>query len=154
MNITIGTTNDDPRKLEKTMSGGRTIPVQIWKNCDVKKPAFLLDVRADDIHANYCYVPAWGSYYYLSEPVIMDGNRCTVTGTLDPLGTYAAEIRQLTGYLVRTADENYKNEFLHDNMPAQSNRQCMTYQFNRSPFTANFATDIVYILTVIGGRHT
>lgn len=155
MNITIGITSDDPRKLDKTMSETVTVPVQVWKNCDVKKPTFLLDVRAENVHANYCHVPDWGSYYYLSEPVVMDGNRCTVSGTLDPLMTYSAGIKNLTGYLVRTADSAKSNKYLRDNRkPAQANAQEITYQFNRSPFTANYATDIVYLLTVIGGKHT
>ena len=156
MQITIGTVNTDPRVLDKSgmISNSRPISVQIWKTCDVKKPTFLLDVRPEDVHANYCYIADWNAYYYLSEPVIMDGNRCTVTGVLDPLTTYATEIKQLYGYLVRTADDAKRNKFLQNNYPAQSNRQCVTYQFNRSPFTANFTTDIVYLLTVIGGKHT
>ena len=157
MNITIGTVNADPRTLDKSgmMQNTRTISVQIWKDCDIKKPTFLLDVGAENIHANYCHVQAWGAYYYLSEPVIMNGRQCTVTGQLDYLTTYAGAIRDLTGYLVRTADSGKQNRFIRDNKkPVQANRQEMTMQFNRSPFTANFATDIVYLLTVIGGKHT
>ena len=157
MDITIGTVNADPRTLDKSgiMQDTRTVSVQIWKDCDIKKPTFLLDAGAEDIHANYCYVQAWGAYYYLSEPVIMNGRQCTVTGQLDYLTTYADGIKNLSGYLVRTADTGKRNVFLRDTRkPAQANRQEMTLQFNRSPFTANFSTDIVYLLTVIGGKHT
>ena len=156
MQITIGTVNADPRVLDKSgmMTNSRPVDVQIWKTCDVKKPTFLLDVRAENVHANYCYVAAWNAYYYLSEPVIMDGNRCTVSGVLDPLTTYADGIKLLSGYLIRTADGNKSNKYIPDNQkPAQANARERIFQFNRSPFTANFATDIVYLLTVIGGKH-
>lgn len=157
MQITIGTVNADPRTLDKSgmMSNTRTIDVQIWKNCDIKKPTFLLDVRAENVHANYCRVPAWDAYYFLSEPVVMDGHRCTVTGTLDPLTTYASDIKNLTGYLIRTQDASHQNPLLHDSKhPKQANRKCRTYKFSNTPFTANYANDFVYILTVVGGKHT
>lgn len=157
MQVTIGTVNADPRVLDKStlMTNTRTVDVQIWKTCDVKKPTFLLDVRAENVHANYCFVDDWNAYYYLSEPVIMDGNRCTVSGILDPLTTYAGDIKELSGYLVRTADSNKSNKFIRDNQKqTQANARERIYQFNRSPFSANFATDIVYLLTVIGGKHT
>ena len=157
MLITIGTVNADPRVLDKSgmMTNTRDVDVQIWKTCDVKKPTFLLDVSAADVHANYCFVSDWNAYYYLSEPVIMDGNRCTVTGTLDPLTTYAGGIKDLTGYLIRTEDSTKQNNLLNDRKhPAQENRKCRTYDFNRTPFTANYGTDAVYILTVVGGSHT
>lgn len=154
MNITIGRVNVDPRTLDKSvhMTDTRGISVQIDANCSIKNPRFLLDVNAYDVHANYCYVQAWGAYYYLAEPTVIDGHRCTVNGTLDPLTTYAEGIKNLTGYLIRTADDTHKNRFVNDpNQPKQENRKCRTYDFNRSPFTANYASDTVYILTVVGG---
>lgn len=156
MNVTIGRVDCDPRVLDKSthMTSTRTISVQIDSNCSVKNPRFLLDLSAYDVHANYCSIPAWGAYYYLGEPSILDGGRCVVNGTLDPLTTYAAQIKTLTGYLLRTQDTDHVNKFVMDpQKPAQENRRCRTYDFNRSPFTANYAQDAVYILTVIGGHH-
>ena len=157
MQIQIGTVDADPRTLDKSalMRNVRTLQVQIDKNCNVKKPVFLLDIDGYNTAANYCYVQSWNAYYFLSEPVVMDGVRCTVTGTLDPLTTYADKIKNLTGYLVRTEDTARSNKFVHDpHMPTQENRKCRSYDFNRSPFTANYGNDAVYILTVIGGNHT
>ena len=157
MQIQIGTVDADPRTLDKSglMRNLRTLQVQIDKNCNIKKPVFLLDIDGYNTAANYCYVQSWNAYYFLSEPVVMDGVRCTVTGTLDPLTTYADKIKNLTGYLVRTETDAHKNRFINDaKRQAQTNRHCMTYTFDRSPFTANYATDIVYLLTVIGGSHT
>lgn len=157
MQITIGTVSVDPRTLDKSglMRNVRTLQVQIDNNCNIKKPVFLLDVTGINTTANYCYVQSWNAYYFLSEPIVMDGVRCTVTGTLDPLTTYADSIKNLTGYLVRTETDAHKNRFINDaKRQAQTNRHCITYTFDRSPFTANYATDIVYLLTVIGGSHT
>ena len=155
MDIKLGHTDADPRVLDKSGFSGTTVSVQISDNCDIKRPVFLLDVANATPGNNYAYVPHWHAYYFLSEPVIMDGVRATVTGYLDYLTTYADDIRLLSGYLVRTADSDKQNKFVRDNKkPVQANRQCKTYAFDRSPFTANYATDIVYLLTVIGGNHS
>lgn len=157
MDIKIGFVDADPRVLDKStmMTGTRDVPVQIWKDCDVKRPTFLLDITAANVHANYCYVADWGAYYFLSEPVIMDGNRCTVTGTLDPLTTYAGGIKDLYGYLIRTADSARVNKLLRDDkQPKQANRHLRTLPFDKSPFAVNYGSDTYMVLTVVGGKHT
>lgn len=159
MQIQIGHVACDPRLLDKSGlflgSSPRPVNAQIWKNCSIKSPDFLLDISPYEIHANYAYVPEWQAYYFLSEPVVMDGIRCSVSGTLDPLTTYAAPIRALSGYLIRTADGDHANVLIRDNRyPAQSNRQMQIYEFDASPFTANYASDLVYLLTVVGGDHS
>lgn len=159
MQIQIGYVNVDPRTLDKrtnfTASSPTTYDIQIHKDCNIKKPTFLMSVGSIPPGKNYCYVPLWHVYYFLDEPVIMDGERATVTGTLDYLTTYADAIKSLHAYLIRTADDDNKNKYLPDNKrPAQVNEICQTLKFNATPFRANYAQDIVYLLTVIGGDHT
>ena len=156
MTIQIGHVSVDPRVLDKrsNFATSETLTIEIHDNCDIKKPVFLLDVSHVSAGYNYAYVPSWGIYYFLSEPVIMDGVRATVTGSIDYLTTYADGIKNLHGYLARTQDAEKSNKFIRDTKPVQQNRRCKTLQFNRSPFTANFATDIVYLLTVVGGDHS
>lgn len=154
MQLQIGHVSVDPRVLDKrsAFTASETLNVQISQPCNIKKPTFLLDVSHVSPGYNYAYAPAWGVYYFLGEPTILDGVRANVTGEMDYLTTYADGIKSLYGYLIRTADDTKRNKFIRDNAKqAQANRQQRTYQFNRSPFTANFAQDIVYLLTVIGG---
>lgn len=156
MIIKIGHVDVDPRTLDKRSNFGshsqQELDVQISQPCNIKKPTFLLDVSRVSPGYNYAYVPLWDIYYFLSEPTIIDGVRANVTGEIDYLTTYADGIKNLTGYLIRTADDNHKNRFVNDpNRPKQENRKCRTYDFNRTPFTANYGSDTVYILTVVGG---
>ena len=159
MQIQIGYVNVDPRTLDKrsVFTASNPVPynIQIHNDCNIKKPVFLLSVSGLPLSGNYCFVPAWNAYYFLSEPVILDGERATVTGVLDYLTTYADGIKALHAYLIRTADDDNKNKYLPDNKrPAQVNEICQTLKFNATPFRANYAQDIVYLLTVIGGNHT
>lgn len=159
MQIQIGYVNVDPRTLDKrtnfTASSPTTYNIQIHKDCNIKNPTFLLSVGSIPPGKNYCYVPRWNAYYFLDEPVILDGERATVTGKLDYLTTNADTIKQLSGYLVRTGDDNHKNKYIRDTRkPKQANRYCETLKFNKTPFKANYAQDMTYLLTVIGGDHS
>lgn len=157
MNIIVGTCNADPRTLDKRPAFTNQLPisVQIDRTCSLQNPSFLLDIAGKDLHANYCYVPSWNAYYFLGQPTIMDGTRMSVSGSIDYLTTYADSIKTLPGYLIRTGDDAHKNKYLHDaSRPVQSNVRVQTYQFDASPFTANYSGDICYLLTVIGGKHT
>lgn len=152
MTVTFGTCSDDPRTLRKTMTDTADKQVQIFNNCSAKNPAFILDVQAANFHANYCRC-AWGSFF-ISEPEVIDGNRCIVRGTLDYLDTYADKIADLSGYLVRTENEEYHNKYLHDNqVPVQERRLLYTKKFNANPFFADFVNDGTYVLCVMGGAH-
>lgn len=159
MQIKVGTINCDTRLLDKrtlfNSSNPTTINVQIFNDCEIKNPKFLLDHSAIPAGANYAYVQSWGLYYFLHEPDIIDGARCVVAGIVDPLTSYADDIKLLSAYLTRTEDSAHNNKYVNDNLkPVQNNGFCRTLKFNKTPFKANYAQDIVYLLTVIGGNHT
>ena len=160
MQLQIGHVDCDPRTLDKrsNFSGHNVLTlndVEISQPCNVKNPKFLLDITHVSPGYNYAYVPAWGAYYFLAEPTVIDGVRATVSGTLDPLTTYADSILALHAYLIRTGTAADRNQYLNDgNRPMQENTHVHTYQFNASPFTANYTSDITYLLTVIGGNHS
>lgn len=156
MQIQFGHVDTDPRTLDKRSDfNSKTIfpvTVDVYKPCDIHNPKFLLSTGIISGWYNYAYVPAWKSYYFLSEPIVIDGNRCTVTGDLDYLTTYADAIKTLNGYLIRTADNRHNNKYLPDRKPTQENSACVTYQFDVAPFQANYSQDSIFVLTVIGGK--
>lgn len=160
MIVQIGHVDCDPRTLDKTSNfNSHTVitldDVEIAQPCNIKKPKFLLDVSHISPGYNYAHVPLWNIYYFLSEPTVIDGVRANVEGEMDYLTTYADKIKNLHGYLMRSADNTQRNKYIRDTKrPVQSNRNLKTYAFDASPFTANYATDIVYVLTVIGGNHS
>lgn len=157
MQIQMGHVYVDPRTLDKRpyFTDTHDVDIQIFESCDVKKPVFLLSQWTDwETSCNYMYIPAWGTYYFLGDPDILDGHRCRFSGVLDELTTYADGIKDLTAYLTRTADTAHENKLLPDkNRPVQANRKMRTIQFNRSPFSVNYAEDNCFMLTVIGGNH-
>lgn len=157
MQILLGNVSADPRTLDKRAEFGDGTPynIQTFENCNIKKPIFTLSISIGLTSYNYMYIPTWNAYYFLSEPDVIDGVRCRYFAEMDVLTTFADTIKTLPAFLTRTADAEKQNKYIRDTKrPVQSNRQLETYKFNRTPFTASYANDIVYLLTVIGGNHS
>lgn len=158
MLVYLGTINCDPLTLDKrsTFVTGDPVQVQIFEPCNIETPTLILNpFQGWNTDCNYMYIPEWQSYYFLDNPDVIDGKRIKLHGAIDYLTSYADDIKQLSGYLVRTADTAHRNKYIHDSIrQVQANRYMHIYQFDKSPFTANYSTDITYLLTVVGGAHS
>lgn len=155
--ITIGSISVDPRTLDKTADFASSTPsdisAKVKENCSVMNPRFILTASVVDlINYNYCYVSDWGRYYYIDNMVTMPGGRTEIICREDVLTTNVDAIKALQISLIRS--QSMSNKKMIDNYkPSQVNRQCETLEFKDCQLGANYATDIVYILTVQGGAH-
>ena len=95
MQITIGSTSDDRRKLTKSFSG-TTVTVQIKSPCDVLNPVFILSYNATYLTANYVYAPEFERYYFIDSINVEPGARLELSCSVDVLMTYATAINNLT----------------------------------------------------------
>ena len=160
LTIQVGYTTEDPRKLDKSSnfyrSSPRSFTATIKDNCSVMSPDFIVSASLVDLaNCNYLHCDGWGRYYFIDDLITMPGGRALIRCREDVLTSNADQIRNLSGYLIRTADGTHTNKLIRDNVfPAQANRQLQIYQFNASPFTANYSSDLVYLLTVVGGDHS
>lgn len=159
MSITVklGICTEDPRKLDKSVNFFGNNPTEISAilkdNCGIMTPVFIVSPGSINISRyNYCYVPSWGRYYYIIDMVAMTGSRIAVKCDEDVLSSNAAAINDLQLYLNRTATDVLSSEYMGDDgVPAELRRRCITLDFNTTPFTANYGSDTVYLLTVLGG---
>lgn len=157
ISIIIGTCTEDPRKLDKrpnfAANAPRTITAQIKDNSSIMRPSLALSASIVDIaNYNYLHVPSWGRYYYINNIIAATGAQIILQCAIDVLTSYADAIGDLTINLERVEQDRDHNRYITDPLlPRQANRQCETIPFNRTPFAANYATDQVYLLTVMGG---
>lgn len=160
ISIKIGTCTEDPRKLDKRpnflASDPDTILVDIKDVCSIMRPQFvLITANVELSQYNYLEVPAWNRYYYIEDIITMPGYRTAIQCREDVLTSYADQIKGLTANIQRAESSTLRNALIRDpGYNVQSNRQCETIPFNRTPFAANYATDQVYLLTVVGGTDT
>lgn len=129
------------------------LTVEILEPIDRMNPTFILtNANAAAIY-NYCYVPLWDKYYFLSPPEYLDGYRCAVSGAIDALTSNAAAIKNLP-IAVNRSGSRVNNKIVDRLRPSQANRQCETIKLVGSFSPVNYATDICYILTTQGGAHS
>ena len=111
MQITIGSTSDDRRKLNKSFSGTQ-VAVQLKSPCDVLAPTFILSYNAAYITANYVYAPELGRYYFIDNISIAPGAKLELSCSVDVLMSYNRQIKGLSVDVRR--QENLIEPYLPD----------------------------------------
>lgn len=113
-------TNFSKRKNStRQPSGGSIIHCVLKEDTSILHPVFILDTAI----ANYTYVSAFENYYFVTDVVNLDANRCELHCTLDPLATYKADIAAYPAFVERAASAF--DVFVND--PLLSNQQNVTF---------------------------
>lgn len=94
MQITIGSTSDDKRKLSKSFSG-TNITAKLKQPCDILNPIFIISYDKAYMTANYIYVPDFARYYFINNISVMPGNRAELSCSVDVLMSYQQAIKSL-----------------------------------------------------------
>ena len=149
MQITIGQTSDDRRKINKSFDGV-SITVTPKQPCNVLHPVFILAWSSDYATANYLYCPDLGRYYYIDNVTLLTGARAEIQCSVDVLMSYKEEILSLEAYVVRNSTE--RDKLVYDaSYPEQVLSTVCNLKFNATPFSVDGGYNTV--LAVIGGRH-
>lgn len=150
MQVTIGQTADDRRKIQKSFSG-TSVQVQLKQPCDLLHPVFVLTWSSSYVHSNYLHAPELGRYYYIDDVILLTGSRAELHCSVDVLMSYKDQILSLDVNVIR--NENGRNKLIVDTQyPEEILSTVSVLKFNASPFGVNGGYNT--ILTVIGGnRH-
>lgn len=141
---------DDPRSLNKTLSGGTTVTsIRPTENCDLLNPKFELDYKANLTTCNYVVVGApFNRSYFITDLSIDIGKKIYITCAVDVLETYKDDIESLTVNVIR--QENLTEPYLPDSeYKIKAGFQNYTQLFS-SPHTLTEEGD--YVLSWIGGQ--
>lgn len=111
MQIVIGTTSDDRRKLTKDFNGTQ-VTVQLKSPCDVLSPTFILSYQSGYLTANYLHAPELGRYYFIDNISVAPGGKIEIACSVDVLMSYNTEIKNLNVDVQR--QENLVEPYLPD----------------------------------------
>lgn len=124
-------TNFSKRKNStRQPSGGSVIHCVLKEDTSILRPVFILDTPI----ANYTYVAAFGNYYFVTDVVNLDANRCEVHCALDVLATYKADIAAYPAFVERAASAF--DVFIND--PLLSQRQLLLRETQNLTEITNF----------------
>lgn len=112
--ITLYDCADDPRKLNKTLSGGTQVAgVKPTGIVDLMSPTFELNYNSAYTTKNYCEVGApFNRSYFITDMQIDIGKKIIISCAVDVLQTYRGEISGINANVVR--QENLIKEMLPD----------------------------------------
>jgi hypothetical protein len=128
-------------------SGSKSFSGTLINDSNVINPSILLKIGADEIATfNYMEISKFGRKYFITDITALTETTCVVSGHVDVLSTYAADIRKLEGVIAR--QENKWNLYLDDNLFKVDSRTIIqTLNFSKG---GHFATNPSIVLVVTG----
>ena len=157
MSITaqFGTCTDDKRKITKSFSSTITASASVYGDISILSPRLLVEYNSGIFSCNYCYIPEYNRYYYITNVNLSSGDRMIVSCSVDPLMSFSSEILSLNVTVTRQeyADDN----FLPDNfMTPTSRKNVEVYKIENNVFNVrggNAHSSENFILCLASGYH-
>lgn len=133
MKVQIYKTASEKNKLNKQLKLVKEINVKLLNDTEILKPVVEVShIPIKDLNsANYMYIPDLNRYYFIDNIELMTGNNVYISGSVDVLMTYMADILNLKGTVKRS--ESLKNGYIIDeNYKSVSYSQIVTKRFPNS----------------------
>lgn len=140
--------HDDPIVADKFLAGLGSTSGEFRATVDVLRPTFTIKSGTDNASANYCELPDFGRYYYIT------GRRKLTTGLTelslycDVRKTFLTQLRGNFG-IVERQERNYDMYLNDDKIPTGARKTVSIYTFSDTPFTGG--NDNRVIMRVLGG---
>lgn len=151
MTITLYQCADDRRKLNKTLSAARSYTVSLKDDTSATTPRMLLSAPLPPNY-NYCYIPSFKRYYYITESRATVGKMYEISLECDVLMSFKDTINA-SAIIVRRST-NFGNKLIPDNIPLLAKRQYIYKRFTGGDLDV-FGSDKVdmnthnYLLTAL-----
>lgn len=152
MILTLMSSTDDERVLDKTTSTVATVTAEPTENVDILTPEMIIENNTAYLAANYCYIEEFSRYYYIKDITLMRGHRCKLSLYIDVLMTYSTAIRECSGVITRSESAGKPTQIPDDRLPIDPNRnELLSILFSRTPFNIDPMNAKCWQLTTIGG---
>lgn len=147
--ITPGISTADTRVLDKTpfITWGNDINCDIYRECNMMNPVFLLSYNQSIVSDNYLKVESWGRYYYIQEVTLAPGGRMYFTCAEDVLMSNKDKILALNAYSSRS-ESSVEHYAIDDKVLSKVTNYVTHITFERG-FSSILSNN--YLLTVKGG---
>lgn len=155
MTITLYNTNDDRRKVTKTLTQVSQETATATNPCDVLNPKFVLSGSAlvNAINSNYCFCSTFGRYYFITGYTIESAARIVIDCAVDPLMSWDSQIRSSRQLVTRSESIGKPTYIKDDYLPLKPHKEIKIIPFEGGTFNLNTATTGSYnfVINVSGG---
>lgn len=145
--ISLFKTASENNRVVKTLTDEKQLSGELRNQTSVLNPSIRIE-SADNISTyNYAYISEFGRYYYITDIVSVRTNCWVVSLRCDVLMSYSAQIKAITGVVVR--QESNPNKLLVDRLERlQSNKEIDILYYPDA-----FSKNLQFILVTAGGQN-
>ena len=106
MTITLYNNTSDNNVLSKDIAVVDTVSGTLRNESSLLRPTVLIEADASNFaNVNYMYIDSFLRYYYVTDIRSVRNGIMEISGRVDPLKTYAHQIRNCTGIVRRQAND-------------------------------------------------
>lgn len=152
MIVNLLNTSDDRKVLDKTITNIKQINATPTGVFSLLNPSLIIEYDSDVLNANYCYIPDFNRYYYIS--ISFDvGKKMIINCSIDVLKTYNNQIRQRTGTILRSESIGKPTAIVDNKLPVDPNRhELKTLKILPQNGLPVFGTNTDYVLATVGNN--
>lgn len=119
---------------------------------DIISPTFIFNYSSTLLAANYLYCSDFGRYYFITNIAVDTAGRIVINCAVDVLQTYATEIKNCYGVIIRAESKGAPTMYVDNKLPIYTDKKTATSIImpeTGGNFTAN-GNNYCYVLNVIG----
>lgn len=146
MNVTLCNNSSERNEINKTISNGETFFCTLRSETSVSDPAILLEYNGNLSGYNYCYIPDFGRYYYITDITSVRNNLWMVKCHVDVLMSFKSAILSSVAILEESSVTGISNYLSNDVWRALSKDKTSII-----PFSNGLNSSGEYILITAGG---
>lgn len=111
--IQLGNFSGDQRNLTKTLQNGTNVNCEIYENCSIYNPRFILDYKSSYINFNYAYVADWNRYYFITGQDLQAGKKVILRCHCDVLNSFGSQLMN-SQFRIKRSESRY-DPYIPDN---------------------------------------
>lgn len=138
MNIYLYTSSAEPNSFPKELGEAVKIEGTLRDECDILNPVITLVGFNPANTFNYCYIPDFKRYYFITESSVVRTNVMELTMHVDVLQSWSNQILEQEGVILRN-EYDYNVWLPDERVPIQSNNEYVFIKSNSTPFTLNIS---------------
>lgn len=106
MTIQLGNCLDNKKKIKKSFTARMELTGHIKEPSSIIDPVILIEADLGSLSGfNYCYIPIFRRYYYITNMKTATNDTCTISCHVDVLMSFSDQILGCSGYVDRQEDE-------------------------------------------------
>ena len=154
MDIFFYTSSAEPNSFPKVLGSAIRYQGELRDECDILNPVLTIEGLNPDTTFNYCYIPDFKRYYFITESSVVRTGLIEFVLHVDVLQSWSSQILEQEGVILRNEYE-YDSMLIDDMVNILPNNDGITIEFikvgDRSLTIENVTSDTRnIILTTVG----